>query len=179
MQEPVFESTGLALHSGDGFSWHGLMLRDTLSIVATRSKCMQSRIKWLDNLSFVGESDSGHSVVMDGSVEHGGRNLGVRPMEMVLLGLGGCSSIDVILMLKKARQDVSDCQVLIEAERADAVPAVFTRIALKFIVEGRNLSVRQVERVVSMSVEKYCSVTKMLESSVEISFTTEIVDIVD
>ena len=94
-------------------------------------------------------------------------------------GLGGCSSIDVILMLKKARQDVSDCQVLIEAERADAVPAVFTRIALKFVVEGRNLSVRQVERVVSMSVEKYCSVTKMLESSVEISFTTEIVDIVD
>ena len=100
-------------------------------------------------------------------------------MEMVLLGLGGCSSIDVILMLKKARQDVSDCQVLIEAERADAVPAVFTRIALKFVVEGRNLSVRQVERVVSMSVEKYCSVTRMLEDSVEISFETEIVDITD
>ena len=103
----------------------------------------------------------------------------MRPMEMVLLGLGGCSSIDVILMLKKARQDVSDCQVLIEAERADAVPAVFTRIALKFVVEGRNLSVRQVERVVSMSVEKYCSVTRMLEDSVEISFETEIVDITD
>ena len=137
---------------------------------------MQARVKWLDNLSFVGESGSGHSVVMDGSVEHGGRDLGVRPMEMVLLGLGGCSSIDVILMLKKARQDVSDCQVLIEAERADAVPAVFTRVKLNFKVEGRNLSVKQVERVTGLAVEKYCSVTKMLESSVDISFEIEIIE---
>jgi len=137
---------------------------------------MKARVKWLDNLSFVGESGSGHSVVMDGSVEHGGRDLGVRPMEMVLLGLGGCSSIDVILMLKKARQDVSDCQVVIEAERADAVPAVFTRVVLKFVVEGRQLSKKQVERVVALSVEKYCSVTKMLEGSVEIGFDTEIID---
>ena len=137
---------------------------------------MQARVKWLDNLSFVGESGSGHSVVMDGSTEHGGRDLGVRPMEMVLLGLGGCSSIDVILMLKKARQDVTDCQVLIDAERADAVPAVFTSVKLNFKVEGRKLSVKQVERVVGLSVEKYCSVTKMLESSVEISFEIEIVE---
>ena len=138
---------------------------------------MQATAKWLDNLSFVGESGSGHSVVMDGSVAHGGRDLGVRPMEMVLLGLGGCSSIDIILMLKKARQEVTDCQVELEAERADAVPAVFTSVTLKFIVEGRNLSAKQVERVVALSVEKYCSVTRMLESSVEIRFETEIVDI--
>lgn len=138
---------------------------------------MQARVKWLDHLSFVGESGSGHSVVMDGSTEHGGRDLGVRPMEMVLLGLGGCSSIDVVLMLKKARQDVTDCQVLIEAERADAVPAVFTRVKLKFVVEGRQLSAKQVERIVALSVEKYCSVTKMLEKEVEIGFETEIVEL--
>lgn len=138
---------------------------------------MQARVKWLDHLSFVGESGSGHSVVMDGSTEHGGRDLGVRPMEMVLLGLGGCSSIDVILMLKKARQDVTDCQVLIEAERADAVPAVFTRVKMKFVVEGRQLSAKQVERIVALSVEKYCSVTKMLEKEVDIGFETEIVEL--
>jgi len=137
---------------------------------------MQARVKWLDNLTFVGESGSGHGVVMDGSVEHGGSDLGVRPMEMVLIGLGGCSSIDVLLMLKKARQDVSDCQVFVEAERADAVPAVFTSVVLKFVIEGRKLSTRQVERVVALSVEKYCSVTKMLEGSVDISFETEIVE---
>jgi putative redox protein len=138
---------------------------------------MQARVKWLDHLSFVGESGSGHSVVMDGSTEHGGRDLGVRPMEMVLLGLGGCSSIDIILMLMKARQDVTDCQVLIEAERADAVPAVFTRVKLKFVVEGRQLSAKQVERIVALSVEKYCSVTKMLEKEVEIGFETEIIEL--
>jgi putative redox protein len=138
---------------------------------------MQARVKWLDHLSFVGESGSGHSVVMDGSTEHGGRDLGVRPMEMVLLGLGGCSSIDIILMLKKARQDVTDCQVLIEAERADAVPAVFTRVKLKFVVEGRQLSAKQVERIVALSVEKYCSVTKMLEKEVEIGFETEVIEL--
>lgn len=138
---------------------------------------MQARVKWLDHLSFVGESGSGHSVVMDGSTEHGGRDLGVRPMEMVLLGLGGCSSIDIILMLKKARQDVTDCQVSIEAERADAVPAVFTRVKLKFVVEGRQLSAKQVERIVALSVEKYCSVTKMLEKEVEIGFETEIIEL--
>ena len=137
---------------------------------------MQARVKWLDNLSFVGESGSGHSVVMDGSIEHGGRDLGIRPMEMVLLGLGGCSSIDIVLMLKKARQDVSDCQVVLEAKRADAVPAVFTSVTMKFVIEGRNLSRKQVDRVVALSVEKYCSVTKMLESSVEIKSEVEIID---
>jgi len=135
---------------------------------------MQARVKWLDHMSFVGESGSGHSVVMDGSPEHGGRNLGVRPMETVLIGLGGCSAFDVMLMLKKARQNVSDCEVLIDATRADAVPAVFTHINLKYLVKGHKLSPKQVQRAVALSVEKYCSVSKMLETTVKISHEVEI-----
>ena len=135
---------------------------------------MQTRIKWLDNMSFVGESGSGHSVVLDGSPEHGGRNLGVRPMEAVLIGLGGCSAFDVMLMLKKARQRVTDCEVLLDAERADEVPAVFTKIKLSYIVTGIELSEKQVNRAVSLSVEKYCSVTKMLEKAVLIEHEVQI-----
>lgn len=130
---------------------------------------MQARVKWLDHMSFVGESGSGHSIVLDGSPEHGGRNLGVRPMETVLIGLGGCSAFDVMLMLKKGRQKVVDCEVLLDAERADAVPAVFEKIHLKFVVTGHELSEKQVKRAVSLSLEKYCSVTKMLEQTVDIS----------
>jgi putative redox protein len=130
---------------------------------------MQARVKWLDHMSFVGESGSGHALVLDGSPEHGGRNLGVRPMEAVLIGLGGCAAFDVMLMLKKGRQAVDDCEVLLDAERADAVPAVFEKIHLKFVVSGRDLSEKQVNRAVSLSLEKYCSVTKMLESTATIS----------
>ncbi|MEM7259154.1 MAG: OsmC family protein, partial [Pseudomonadota bacterium] len=130
---------------------------------------MQARVKWLDHMSFVGESGSGHSIVLDGSPEHGGRNLGVRPMETVLIGLGGCAAFDVMLMLKKGRQQVTDCEVLLDAQRADAVPAVFETIHLKFVVSGVALSDKQVRRAVSLSLEKYCSVTKMLEPTVEIS----------
>ena len=101
---------------------------------------MQARIKWLDHMSFVAESGSGHSIVLDGSPDHGGRNLGIRPMESVLIGLGACSAFDVVLMLKKARQNVSDCEVLLEAERADAVPAVFTRVEMVYLVSGTGLS---------------------------------------
>lgn len=135
---------------------------------------MQARVKWLDNMSFVGESGSGHSVVMDGSPEHGGRNLGVRPMETVLIGLGGCSAFDVMLMLKKSRQRVTDCEVLLDAERVDEVPAVFSRIKLTYIVTGIELSEKQVNRAVSLSVEKYCSVTRMLEKSVQIEYEVQI-----
>lgn len=135
---------------------------------------MQARVKWLDHMSFVAESGSGHSIVLDGSADHGGRNLGIRPMESVLIGLGACSAFDVVLMLKKARQDVRDCQVLMEAQRADAVPAVFTKIELVFQVEGTDLSEKQVNRAVSLSAEKYCSVSKMLENSVEITHRVEI-----
>ena len=99
---------------------------------------MQARVKWLDHMSFVGESGSGHSVVMDGAPEVGGRNLGIRPMEMLLLGLGGCSSSDVVLILQKSKQAVTDCEVLIEAERAEKDPKVFTKIHLHFIVKGHN-----------------------------------------
>ena len=135
---------------------------------------MQARVKWLDNMSFVGESGSGHSLVLDGSPEHGGRNLGVRPMETVLIGLGGCSAFDVMLMLKKSRQRVTDCEVLLDAERADEIPAVFTAIKLTYIVTGFELSEKQVNRAVSLSVEKYCSVTKMLEGSVSITYEVQI-----
>lgn len=137
---------------------------------------MQARVKWLDHMSFVGESGSGHSFVMDGSPEHGGRNLGVRPMETVLIGLGGCSAFDVMMILNKARQPVDDCEVFLTAERADAVPAVFTHIALKYVVSGRGLSDKQVQRAVALSVEKYCSVTKMLETTAEITHTVDIID---
>ena len=122
---------------------------------------MQARVKWLDHMSFVGESGSGHSLVMDGSPEHGGRNLGVRPMETVLIGLGGCSTFDVMMMLKKGRQNVTNCEVELNAERADAVPAVFEKIHMTYLVEGVDLSEKQVQRAVALSVEKYCSVTKM------------------
>ena len=106
---------------------------------------------------FVGESGSGHSVVMDGPEDLGGRNLGARPMEMLLLGTGGCSIYDVLSMLKKSRQNVTDCRVELQAERADAVPAVFTHINLHFVVTGVGLKDNQVKRAVELSAEKYCS----------------------
>lgn len=123
----------------------------------------------------MGESGSGHSVVMDGPEDHGGRNIGVRPMEMLLLGLGGCASFDVMSILGKSRQQVRDCRVEIEAERADAVPAVFKKITLNFVVSGVNLKESQVARAVSLSAEKYCSASIMLESAgVEIAHTHRI-----
>lgn len=137
---------------------------------------MNVRVKWLDHMSFVGESGSGHSVVMDGAPEDGGRNLGVRPMEMVLLGLGGCATFDVVLILKRARQQVEDCQVLIEAERAGEIPKVFTKINIVFQVKGKNLSEKQVAKAVSMSADKYCSVSKMLEHTAEITHSYEIIE---
>ena len=138
---------------------------------------MLAKVKWVDGAMFVGESGSGHSVVMDGPEDHGGRNMGVRPMEMLLLGLGGCSTFDVMSILQKARQQVTDCNVEIEAERADAVPAVFTKIHLKFVVTGTNLKEKQVARAVELSATKYCSASIMLEAGgVEISHSYEMVD---
>lgn len=135
---------------------------------------MQARVKWLDHMSFVGESGSGHSVVMDGAPEVGGRNLGIRPMEMLLLGLGGCSSFDVVLILQKSKQAVTDCEVLIEAERADKDPKVFTKIHLHFIVKGHNLAPEKVERAINLSADKYCSASLMLGKTAEISHDFEI-----
>jgi putative redox protein len=125
-------------------------------------------------MTFVAESGSGHSVVMDGSPEHGGRNLGARPMEMLLMGLGGCSAFDVILMLQKSRQSVTDCEIELGAERADAIPAVFTDINMHFKVYGHDLSEKQVARAVSLSAEKYCSASAMLEKTAKITVTHEI-----
>ena len=137
---------------------------------------MQATVKWVDGAQFLGESGSGHSVVMDGPEDHGGRNTGVRPMEMLLLGLGGCSAFDVMSILKKTRQPVRDCRVEITAERADAVPAVFTKIHLHFIVAGEALKDKQVARAVELSATKYCSASIMLEGAgVEISHDFEIV----
>jgi putative redox protein len=138
---------------------------------------MKASVRWIGGSAFVGEGGSGHAIVMDGPADHGGRNIGMRPMEMLLLGLGGCSSVDVIGILQKARQDVSDCIVRIEAERADAVPAVFTKIQLHFVVTGKQLKETQVKRAVELSAEKYCSASIMLgKAGVEITHSYEIVE---
>ena len=137
---------------------------------------MKCRVKWLDHMSFVGESDSGHSVVMDGAAEAGGRNLGVRPMEMLLLGLGGCTGFDVVSILHKSRQQIVDCEVEIEAERAESIPKVFTRIHLHFIVSGRDLDPKKVEKAVQLSADKYCSASRMLEKTAEITHDFEVVN---
>jgi len=138
---------------------------------------MKCRIKWLDHRSFVGESASGHSVVMDGAPDAGGRNLGVRPMEMLLLGLGGCAAFDVVSILQKSRQQISDCEVEIEAERADEIPRVFTRIHVHFIVSGRELDKAKVSKAVSLSADKYCSASRMLEKAATITHDFEIVNL--
>lgn len=138
---------------------------------------MKCRVKWLDHMSFVGESGSGHSVVMDGAPDSGGRNLGVRPMEMLLLGLGGCTAFDVVSILHKSRQQITDCEVEIEAERADGIPKVFTRIHIHFIVSGRKLEAKKVEKAVQLSADKYCSASRMLEKSAEITHDFEIVEL--
>ena len=137
---------------------------------------MKATVKWLDHMSFVGESSSGHSVVMDGAPDVGGRNMGVRPMEMVLLGLGGCTAFDMVLILQRQRQAITDCQVEVEAERATEVPKVFTKIHVHYIVKGKGLDAKKVERAVSMTAEKYCSVSIMLSASVELSHDFEIIE---
>lgn len=135
---------------------------------------MQARIKWVEGATFVGESGSGHAVVMDGPPDMGGRNLGVRPMEMVLLGMGGCTAFDVVHILKKARQPVTDCVVELNADRAETEPKVFTRIHAHFIVIGAGLKEAQVARAIQLSAEKYCSASIMLGATAEITHDYEI-----
>lgn len=137
---------------------------------------MQAKIKWVDNVMFVGESGSGHSVVMDGPPESGGQNLGIRPMEMLLLGLGGCTSFDVLSILKKSRQNVMDCVAEITAERAETEPKVFTKIHVHFIVTGKDIKEKQVQRAIELSAEKYCSASIMLAKSAEVTHDYEIVE---
>jgi len=137
---------------------------------------MKARIKWVQDVMFVGESGSGHSVVMDGAPEAGGRNLGVRPMEMLLLGLGGCSAFDVVMILKRGRQQVEDCVVELQAERADTDPKVFTKVNLNYLITGKALDRNKVERAVQLSAEKYCSASAMFAKTAEITHTIEIID---
>lgn len=138
---------------------------------------MRCRVKWLDNMTFVGESGSGHAVVMDGAPEHGGRDMGVRPMEMLLLGLGGCTAFDVVMILNKSRQKFVDCHVEIEAERAEEVPKVFTRIHAHFIVSGKGLDPAKVKKAVNLSADKYCSASKMFEASAQMTHDFEIIEV--
>lgn len=135
---------------------------------------MHVSVKWLDGVSFVGESETGHAVVLDGAPENGGRNIGMRPMEMLLIGMGGCTSFDVVAILKKARQPIIDCVAEIDATRADEIPKVFTKIHVHFVITGNNLNEAQVERAVKLSAEKYCSASIMLSKSVEITHSFEV-----
>ena len=126
---------------------------------------MKATVKWVDGVSFSARSETGHTVVMDGPADTGGRDLGPRPMEMLLMGMGGCASFDVMGMLRKSRQQVSSCVVELDAERVDAVPAVFSKIHMKFVVTGAQLKESQVKRAVSLSAEKYCSASIMMEAA--------------
>ena len=141
---------------------------------------MKTRIEWVDNAMFIGETESKHSVVMDGPADSGGRNRGPRPMEMMLTGLGGCTSFDVVNILKKSRQQVSGCIAEISAERSDQIPAVFTDIHIHFVVKGKNLKESQVKKALSLSADKYCSASIMLaRGGVNITHDYEILEDVD
>ena len=135
---------------------------------------MKARIQLAEGMTFVAESGSGHAVVVDAAPDVGGRNLGARPMELVLMGTGACSAIDVLLILRKARQQVTDCVVELDAERAETDPKVFTRIVFRYVVTGNALDAAQVERAVKLSKEKYCSATAMLAKTAEIESQVEI-----
>ncbi|MDW5416912.1 OsmC family protein [Iodobacter sp. CM08] len=137
---------------------------------------MKVRVKWVEEVSFLAQSESGHSVLMDGPPAGGGRNLGPRPMEMVLMGTAGCSTYDVIHILKKSRADVRDCVVDVEAERAETEPKVFTKIHLHYTVTGKGLKPEQVERAIKLSAEKYCSASIMLAKSVLITHDFEVIE---
>lgn len=138
---------------------------------------MQARVNWVEDVMFVAESGSGHAVVIDGAAEGGGRNMGMRPMELVALGVASCSSYDVVTILRKARQKISRCEASISAERADTVPAVFESIHMHFRIAGENLSEAQVARAIELSAEKYCSASIMLkQGGVKITHDYEIVE---
>ena len=136
---------------------------------------MQTSVHWLENVAFEAKADSGHQIVMDGSAEYGGQNRGPRPMELILMGLGGCASFDIVTILKKSRQDVTDVVCQLKAERADTIPAVFTKIHLHFVITGHDVKEKQVAKAVELSAEKYCSASKMLaDGGVEITHDFEI-----
>jgi putative redox protein len=140
-------------------------------------KTMQATIKWVDGMMFVGETGSGHAVIIDGPPDHGGRNMGMRPMEMILLAVGSCSSFDVMQILQKGRNNVTACVAEVTAERVDAIPSVFSKIHLHFIVSGHDLKASAVERAVKLSAEKYCSASIMLSKAVEITHDFEVIEV--
>ena len=137
---------------------------------------MKARVQWLDGRAFVGESGSGHAVVMDGAPDSGGRNVGVRPMEMLLLGLGGCTAFDIVMILERMREKVTGLDIALEAERAGEDPKVFTHVKLIYKVTGRNLKPANVERAVNLSAEKYCSASAMFEKTAKIEHSFEIIE---
>ncbi len=138
---------------------------------------MKARIKWVQDVMFVAESDSGHAIVLDGAPASGGRNMGMRPMELMALSVGSCSSYDVVTILKKSRQSVTSCEAEVTAERVDATPAIFESIHLHFKVSGNDLSDKQVQRAIELSAEKYCSASIMMKNAgVKVSHDYEIVE---
>ncbi len=137
---------------------------------------MKARIKWIEGVSFAGQSESGHTVVMDGPPDLGGKNLGVRPMEMLLLGMGGCTAFDIVHILRKSRQPISDCVAEVDAARADTDPKVFTRIHVHFIVSGKGLDPKRVDQAIKLSAEKYCSASIMLGKVADVTHDFEIVE---
>ncbi|MCW9040928.1 MAG: OsmC family protein, partial [Rhodospirillales bacterium] len=128
---------------------------------------MEARVKWIDGMTFMGESPSGHGIVMDARPEFGGRNLGPSPMEMMLMGAGGCTAIDVLSIIRKAREPVEDVDITLTAERADEIPKVFTKIHMHFTVKGAGVKEKTVERAINLSAEKYCSASIMLGKTAE------------
>ncbi len=139
---------------------------------------MKAKIQWIGDVGFEGSADSGHKVTMDGPPDHGGKNRGCRPMELVLIGMGGCTSFDVVHILKKGRQDITDCVAHIEAERAETDPKVFTKIHIHFVVTGRKLDPKRVDNAITLSAEKYCSASIMLGKTARITHDFEIVEVV-
>ena len=137
---------------------------------------MNLSVNWVDGMLMVGKSHSGHSITMDGPIEIGGENLGVRPMEMLLLGVAGCTMIDVVTTLKKMRQDLSHCETKISAERANEHPKVFTDIHIQFIVKGKDLDSKKVDKAITLSAEKYCSASIMLGKTAKITHDFEVLE---
>jgi putative redox protein len=137
---------------------------------------MKARAAWVEGMAFMGEAGSGHAVIMDGAPEYGGRNIGIRPMEMLLIGLAGCTGFDVVQILKKGREPITGCEVEVEAERATEDPKVFTKIHLAYRITGRGLSAAKAERAVTLSKEKYCSASIMLGATAEMTYAIELVD---
>jgi putative redox protein len=137
---------------------------------------MECKVSWFDGMSFVAETGSGHLLAMDGAPEAGGRNLAPRPMELVLAGAGGCSAFDVVMILKRGRQDISGCDVKLSAERSATDPKVFTHIHMHFVLTGKDLKPEAVERAIKLSAEKYCSASIMLGKTAEMTHDWEIID---